>query len=74
MWSSVHPVAPWRGAGFILQSFILLRYCQVKKDAIISELTGVGRGRANRGDIDAALSLTLAGFLAACSVAVPQGE
>jgi hypothetical protein len=51
-----------------------LRYCQVSKKAIISEPAGIARGPANRGDIDAALSLTLAGLLAACSVAVPQGE
>ena len=35
---------------------------------------GVARGLANHGDIDAAFSLMLAGLLAACSVAVPQGE
>jgi hypothetical protein len=60
--------------GFVPQSIKLLRYCQVSKEAIINEPAGVVRGPANRGDIDAALSLTLAGLLAACSVAVPQGE
>jgi hypothetical protein len=40
----------------------------------MTKTAGVARGPANRGDVCAALSLMLAGLLAACSVAVPQGE